>query len=159
VNSVFIFICVFLIIGGGGSNVILHDIYDNDEIFDEVTLIVDEYYTKRSILLGVALITAVIAQIGAVHFNIWMVGLHTVWMVADYISFMILEMKLNEDMQESYESVDEVPPSPVPGFLFFGLLTALCMYPHLGFITEVRAGIMTRENYARERYSCCCTEW
>jgi hypothetical protein len=157
-NAIFIGIGVFLIIAREGADELIQDAYEDDAIADEITLIVDEYYTKRSILLGVALITAVIAQAGAVHFNIWMVGLHTVWMVADYISYIILAMKLNEDLQEPYESVDKVPDSPVPLFLINGLIIALFMYPHLGFITEVRAGTMTRETYAREEYSCCCTE-
>jgi hypothetical protein len=156
-NAIFIGIGVFFIIGSDGADDWIRDTYEDDEFVDEITLIVKEYYTKRTIFLGVALITAVIAQAGAVHFNVWMVGLHTVWVVALYISFMILAMQLNSELEAPYELADQELASPVPGFLFNGLLTALFMYPHLGFITEVRAGIMTRETYAREEFSCCCT--
>ena len=34
--------------------------------------------------------------------------------------------------------------------------TALFLYPHIGFIMEVKKGIMTRETYPREEFSCCC---
>ncbi len=46
--------------------------------------------------------------------------------------------------------------SPVPDIVIGLIITALFMYPHIGFIIEVRRGIMTRETYSREEHSCCC---
>ena len=34
--------------------------------------------------------------------------------------------------------------------------TAAFLYPHIGFILEVKKGIMTRDTYPREEFSCCC---
>mgnify|MGYP000570490204 CR=1 FL=1 len=38
------------------------------------------------------------------------------------------------------------------GFLYAGFFA----YPHVFFIKEVKAGIMTKENYPIEEQSCCC---
>jgi hypothetical protein len=154
-TGIYIGFGVFYIIGLSGDDV--NGIYGDDEFVDEVSEIRGEYSTKASIFLSVALITNVIAMVGAVHFNIWMVGLHTVWMVLVYISLVILTVKRDSDLEEPYESADLELASSVPGFVINGLFTALFMYPLLGFITEVRAGILTRETYAREEFSCCCT--
>ena len=35
-------------------------------------------------------------------------------------------------------------------------ITAGFLYPHIGFIMEVKKGIMTRDTYPREEFSCCC---
>jgi len=43
------------------------------------------------------------------------------------------------------------------GINLFGFIFAACFaYPHAFFIKEVRAGIMTKENYPNEEFSCCC---
>ena len=43
------------------------------------------------------------------------------------------------------------------GFNLLGLLFPLMFaYPHGFLIKEIRAGIMTKRNYASEEYSCCC---
>ena len=43
------------------------------------------------------------------------------------------------------------------GFNLLGLLFPLMFaYPHGFLIKEIRAGIMTKENYASEEHSCCC---
>jgi hypothetical protein len=33
---------------------------------------------------------------------------------------------------------------------------AFFAYPHFMFISEIRGGIMSRENYENEQHSCCC---
>ena len=158
VNSLFIGLGVFLILLRDEADKLIQETYDDDAFVDEVSMIIDDYYKKRSILLGVGLGTAVLAQAGAVYFNIWLVGLHSVWMVADYIMFMMLVMQFEEDLQDPYESVGAEPASPVPSFILNAVIVACFLYPHLAFIIEVRNGIMTRETYAREEYSCCCAE-
>merc|ERR1712224_807 len=36
------------------------------------------------------------------------------------------------------------------------ITVALWIYPLVGLIKEINAGIMTEETYPREAYSCCC---
>ena len=45
--------------------------------------------------------------------------------------------------------------SPIPGIIISAVITGLWMYPLVGFIMEVRKGIMSRETYPREEYCCC----
>jgi uncharacterized membrane protein HdeD (DUF308 family) len=41
-------------------------------------------------------------------------------------------------------------------YCIWTLVAILWVYPSIAFIIEVRKGIMTRETYPREEYSCCC---
>jgi hypothetical protein len=41
-------------------------------------------------------------------------------------------------------------------FVIRGVATALYIYPHVGLMLEIKKGIMTPDNYAREEFSCCC---
>ena len=43
-----------------------------------------------------------------------------------------------------------------PFSIYFLAYNALFAYPHFFFIKELRAGIMTKENYPNEKHSCCC---
>lgn len=36
------------------------------------------------------------------------------------------------------------------------ILGACFIYPHVGFLMEMRRGIMTPDNYVNEMHSCCC---
>ena len=36
------------------------------------------------------------------------------------------------------------------------IMMAFFIYPHVGFLMEMRSGIMTPDNYVNEMHSCCC---
>lgn len=156
VDAIFIGIGIFIVLARAGADDLMQDAYDDDQFVEEASSLIDEYYINRSIFLGISILTAFLAQVGSVYFNVWLVGLHTVWMVVDYISFLILATRLYAELEDTYASIPKEPMSPLPGFIFNGLLTGIFMYPHLGFITEVRAGILTKDTYPREEFSCCC---
>ena len=45
----------------------------------------------------------------------------------------------------------------LPALNPFGLIIpGLFLYPHVFHIKEIRAGIMSEENYENEKQSCCC---
>lgn len=46
----------------------------------------------------------------------------------------------------------------MPAVIASGVTMILWVYPHVGFIVQVGKGIMTKDNYAREEYSCCCVQ-
>lgn len=47
--------------------------------------------------------------------------------------------------------------SLIGGVNLIGMIMAVFFaYPHVFFIKEVRSGIMTKENYPTEEFSCCC---
>lgn len=47
--------------------------------------------------------------------------------------------------------------SVIASFAIGGLILAFWLYPSVMLIIEIRSGIMTRETYPREEFSCCCT--
>ena len=153
-NSIFIGVAVFLIIVRGSIDEFIQEQYQDDQLGEEISDIIEEYYTTRSIFLGVAIGTSVLAQAGAVCFNIYLVMIHCLWIVVDYVLFLILALRLEQDLQEAEQETS----NPVPGFVFNGVILGCLLYPHFGFIAEVRAGVMTAETYPREDYCCCCSE-
>lgn len=44
----------------------------------------------------------------------------------------------------------------VGGIVFGLIIIVLFAYPHIMFIIEVKKGILTKETYPREEFSCCC---
>lgn len=44
----------------------------------------------------------------------------------------------------------------IPVTIAAGVAMCLWIYPHVGFIVQVRRGIMSKETYPRQQYSCCC---
>lgn len=105
--------------------------YDDDEVKEAFAQGVDN--------LGVAIAITVVRVVlnicgiyGAVAFNIIFVGLSLVAYVIDFVMALLV--------------------ISIPGLLLAGGFA----YPHIFFIKEVKAGIMSKENYINEEQSCCC---
>lgn len=103
---------------------------------DELSSALEEF---RSLPLGAFLaiqitkiVLSVVGIVGAVKFHQIMVGLSMAAYAFDAVAALI---GLN-----------------VVGLLYAGFFA----YPHGFFIKEVRDGIMTKENYPNEEFSCCC---
>jgi hypothetical protein len=60
-----------------------------------------------------------------------------------------------EEDQEAIERL--VKYSIIASYVILGAITALWIYPSVMLVTEIRSGIMSRETYPREEFSCCCT--
>ena len=69
---------------------------------------------------------------GAIIYNKWMVGVAGVFYCV-LIVFDLLQLN-------------------VPGVIY----NAFFAYPHFFLIKEINMGIMTKENYPNEKFSCCC---
>lgn len=157
VDAVIIGLNVFSIMTPNFTQEYLRSYYDDDFV-DDLVPILEDYEMKRNILAAVTVFTAFVSQTGAIIFSMYMVGLHAAWMVLEYILFMFYDIQLSKDLEEPLEAIDERDVSYFwPGVIVQGFFLALLVYPHLGFISEVKAGIMTLETYPREDYSCCCT--
>jgi len=108
------------------------DAVDDDELANAL----EEFNSLPIAALLVIQISKILVSIlgifGAIRFNIYMVGIAMAAYVFDAVFALI---GLN-----------------IAGLLFAGFFA----YPHGFFIKEVRAGIMSKENYPNEEYSCCC---
>ena len=80
----------------------------------------------------IQLICYAIGAYGAVQFN---VGMVSVAMVCHIVSV-----------------IGNLVAANIPGVIMIGLF----IYPHVFFIKEMRAGVMTPDNYVNEVHSCCC---
>lgn len=154
-NSSFIGYATFLLLSRDSVVQLAYDNFDDDAFSDEVSGIVDDYYRKRSIPLGICLATSLLSQIGAVLFRQSLVALHALALTADFIAFCFLALQLYQDMQVAMAQINQVPAPPVMSFLLNGVLTLLFLYPQIGFLLECRLGIMTAATYPREDYCCC----
>ena len=103
---------------------------------DELESALEEFNSLPIAALLVIQISKILLSIlgifGAIRFSVPMVGLA----MAAYI----------------FDAVFALIGFNIAGLLFAGFFA----YPHGFFIKEVRAGIMTKENYPNEEYSCCC---
>jgi hypothetical protein len=155
-NSFFIGWATFLLLSRDSVVQLSNENFDDDEFANEVSVLVDEYYRKRSIPLGIALATAVLSQVGgAIFFWSSLVALHALALTADFVAFCILALELYQDTQVTLAEINQVPNPPVMSFLLNGALTLLFLYPQIGFLLECRLGIMSAETYPRENFSCC----
>lgn len=155
-NSGYIGFAVFLLMSRSTVADLTEESYEDDAISDPARELVDNYYAKRSIGIGVALGTALFSQIGAMTFRPSLIALHVVALVAEYVIFCFLALDLFYDLQDLTEGFPVQPRPPVLGFLVNTAVTLLVLYPHCGFLLENRIGILTAETYPRESYSCCC---
>ena len=107
-----------------------------------------------------SLLTSAMALVGALRFNIWLVATNVIWIVTNFIVAISYTAKINEEMNEHYDYEDygEASPTRSPGLLVVHtIMMILLVYPQIGFIREVRLGIMSYDTYhTREAYSCCC---
>jgi hypothetical protein len=91
-----------------------------------------------------------------------MVGLNALWLLIGVIVLPVLESKDCKNYVAEYDLLNNTASkvncglSVGVGAIISVIYTAILIYPHIGFILEVKKGIMTKETYAREEFSCCC---
>jgi hypothetical protein len=138
---------------GAGSPVILgHQEADLDD--DGLMDIVEDVYRQQAILIGVGVFASIVAIVGACRYNIYMVGFNILYMIGSFIATIVLTNKAFNTLEEDYTG-DEDIPSPVGVFVIQGVIICFFIYPHYGFMSEVKAGILSAETYPREKYCCC----
>jgi hypothetical protein len=101
---------------------------------------------------------AIVALLGARFYNIWMLAIVVVWYVVNYA----LSIYVSIDNVDKVNNLNNPEISeyryPIGTFIFSAVVTGLWIYPHIGLIVEIKKGIMSRETYPREEYSCCCVQ-
>ena len=86
------------------------------------------------VITSIGLATTVASIWGAINYNYWPVAANTICLgVRAILPFLM------------------GAPS-----IMGAAITALWIYPHIVFCVEVRSGVLCRETYGREEFSCCC---
>ena len=134
----------------------MEDITD-DIVLEELAQVVDESLLAGSILGGVLLLLTAIPLYGAYMFNVRMVGFGVVLLGASLITEIVLGYIYVQQADDVVKPTDLYEfNQPIVIYTGTALLQVFFMYPHVGLIMEMRAGIMSFETYPREAYSCCC---
>lgn len=121
----------------------------------------DAALTHQVILSGISIVASIAALLGAKMYNIYLVGFNILWIIVNYIVAIILNLQVIDDTNAEFEDTKEgyVPyGAPIAAFVIQGIVAILLIYPHAGFIHEVKKGILSPETYPREEFSCCCMD-
>jgi hypothetical protein len=125
------------------------------DIDDDALLeIWDDSLRTQAIFSGVSLVCAICALVGANMFNIPLVALNTLWYVANFIAGTIVNIQTSDEINA--ETDDDLAISVIPTIAISAAIACIFMYPHIGFMYEIKKGIMSFETYPREEFSCCC---
>jgi hypothetical protein len=152
-NYVLIIFGIISVIGSsGGSPVIGQQEADLDD--DSLMDIVEDAYRQQAILIGVGVFASIVAVVGAYRYNVYMVGFNVLYIIASFIATTALTNKAFNTLEEDYTG-DEDIPSPIGFFVIQGIITCAYIYPHVGFMSEVKAAILSAETYPREEFCCC----
>jgi len=119
---------------------------------DAVMTTVEGNVPIQAALYGVSLFCSICALVGANKFNIPLVAINTLWYVGSFIGGAVLLVNTANTVEDATgENL-----SVIPSIIISAVITMLFMYPHIGFMYEVKVGIMSAETYPREEFSCCC---
>jgi hypothetical protein len=144
---------IYIIIGVLGASIPGVVIGDVDD--DEITALWDDGLLRLAIFSGISLIFSIAALVGARTYNIWLVGSNIIWLLVSYIASIIISIVTIDEIN-AISPDDTEFGYDIRTYVISGLYTILFMYPHIGFIHEVKSGIMSAETYPREESSCCC---
>ena len=89
-------------------------------------------------------------------YNVILVAVNIVWLIVTFVGSTIVQVMAYHDVDEIIEDKDV--QQPIGLFVVSAIMTSLLIYPHAGFIAEVKMRIMSEETYPREEFSCCCIQ-
>mmetsp|Transcript_4571 Transcript_4571/g.6748 ORF Transcript_4571/g.6748 Transcript_4571/m.6748 type:complete len:224 (-) Transcript_4571:207-878(-) len=121
----------------------------------------DTYFAIEIVTLVVTILMNICAILGAIKYNVGMVLVPAIWYVVEYIisvaNAFIYCSAWEDEIEEKHGNYVDAECNVPPGIVITGLaITIIWIYPHVGFVKEVKAGTMSEETYPREEFSCCC---
>jgi len=143
-------VVIILIASGAITSKMIGDVDSVDE--DAWEEHVEDYQTAQIILGVLWIVFGAGAVVGALKYNVQLVGLYALYLVACLITDVTLMVNTCNDFEGSGKQC-HFNGAPIVVEVIF---VAINIYPSIGFIVEVRKGIMSKETYPREEYSCLC---
>eukprot|EP00980_Cylindrotheca_fusiformis_P028707 scaffold22639_cov105-Cylindrotheca_fusiformis.AAC.1 len=139
--------------------------------YQELKEISDKYGKPLVVISIIHIIMTIVALVGAIIFNFWMVALYAVWSILNLALTIVFEWLL---VSKSFDWIDTQVDDDafnrnwddvesalnIYMYIVFALtiiFTLLWTYPSFFLAAEIKKGIMTKETYPREEFSCCCT--
>jgi hypothetical protein len=140
-----------------GTEVMKHDFVDqigDDELID----IIEKSYITQAIFTIIGLLTSTCCFVGAIRYNPSLVIIHAVWMAIYWIATVAIEVKTFKEVEDNYSGTEDLRLHAT-GYVLSALVVLYFIYPLVRFAAEVKSGIMSRETYPREDFSCCCKKY
>lgn len=129
---------------------------------------------QRVLIISIVhIVMTVISMVGAIMFNWVMVALYAVWAIIYMVLYIVFEHTMSSDFfdwvdktleeddvtsyAEDWDTIEKF--YNIYAYALYGLIvffTLLWTYPSCFLTAEIKKGIMTRETYPREEFSCCC---
>eukprot|EP00980_Cylindrotheca_fusiformis_P009820 scaffold2164_cov106-Cylindrotheca_fusiformis.AAC.3 len=138
--------------------------------YEDVKGIVDNYSTYLFAVSVLSVANNIVGLIGAITFNFWMVALCAGCSILNLIlsvvgNWLVLEdtvdlvkSHVDENVQVDWDTVDTFMNIYIGVVIAITVISSLvCTYPVFFLAGEIKKGIMTKETYPREEFSCCCT--
>lgn len=136
----------------------VNDLYYDDAVANDIYGIYAEYLTRLDIFAYIAIVTSLGSSIGASLFLLWPTVLNTLALFALLFGSIFILKNMYEELEVAYSTTSELEmTSPAAIVVGIGLVITALVYPHVAYLSEVHRGILTRETYPREEYSCCCS--
>jgi hypothetical protein len=110
---------------------------------------IKKYIAGTIIVQVITIVLSTGAIFGAIKFWSWPVVLNIIYMIIGWIVTTIYTVKAGH--QDTGYRVN-IPAAVITSLI----IAAAFIYPQVMFVREVRVGIMTKETYINEEYSCCC---
>ena len=112
---------------------------------------------QSAIIIGVGLFFTILGLMGGVKFSIALVAANILWLFVQFITNTILSVEAIKTIMKEYTGTATIR-QPIGTYIVSGIVMLLFVYPHAGFISEIKSGIMSKETYPREEFSCCCVQ-
>lgn len=127
----------------------------SEEELDEFWSILHKATITEGIMSLIVLVASVVAVFGANVYNTLLVAPVVVaWLARTIVSIGFSVHAINE-LADLFGDIVTIR-QPIFQYVFWTVITLLWCYPNIGFISEVRAGTMSRATYPRES-ACCCS--
>ena len=108
----------------------------------------------------ISIILCGLAIIGACLYSSIMIGINVLQLIIGYILGIIFVVNYSNNYFDYWEEYYDYSCCTcyMNGLTIAvaSIETILWMYPHVGFIVQVQKGIMSKDTYAPEEFSCCC---
>ena len=133
-------ILMIFVLTGGYSDLYYGDSHVEKEWDDFIKKyeIIEVVFSVVSVILGIG------AIVGAFKYNSFFVGLNALWIFVGFVAGIIISVTACnswEEKDDSYYDYECAGP-PVIAYVISFVIIAFILYPHIGFIVEVKKGIL-----------------
>jgi hypothetical protein len=127
---------------------------DEGGLDEEIMVLINKSNKLHAIISAITICSSFCAFVGALKYDVSFVAINIYWIMLAFIFGLIFRVRTTANLN-LYNPAYQYSTN-----WFVVFLTAaagiLFVYPQAAFIQEVKLGVLSKETYPREAYSCCC---